>query len=171
MLRDCGFHLYSTGVFSPEKATLHLPPVLRFWPFATVRARIELDDGQADVQAFSRKFMIFLAVETGIAESRVDLDVTHSVFQQRAPQDAVIAGSSRDSSRHDQMRQRFTDDPQLGPIALAARLCAYARLVMFAGMAFFKTGGINRDAGGVLKESRHCKPAPKADRTRRGKVG
>lgn len=170
MLGDCGFHLHTVGIFPPQKSELHLPPILCLWPFAAVGARIELDDRRPYFQALPRECMIFLAVKTGIAQAGVDLDVAHGVFQQRAPKDAVIAGAARHAGRQDQMRRRVADDSQFGPIALAARFCAYARLVMFAGMAFFKAGGINGGAGGLFKENRRSRPVPEAGRTRRETV-
>lgn len=170
MLRECRFGLRALSVLSLQKPSFHLASIFRLRPFAAVRSRIEFDDRLSHVQFLARELMIVFTVKSRIAQAGIDSDVARGFFQQRLPQNAVVAWPTCDSGGKDQMRGGVAADRQFGPEALAARLFAYARLVVLAGVTFFKTGGINGRAQRFIKESRRCRLAREVGRTKREKV-
>lgn len=170
MLRECRFDLRALSVFPPKKSALHLASIFRLRPFAAVCSRIEFDDRLSHVQVLARELMVVFTVKSSIAQAGIDSGVARGFFQQRFPQNAIIAWPPCDSGSQDQMRGGVAADRQFGPEALAARLFAYARLVMFAGVTFFKAGGINGGAQRFIKESHRRRLVREVGRTKREKV-
>lgn len=114
--------------------------------------------------------MVVLAVKSGVAQTRVDVDVARGLSDQRTPENAFVRRSSSHPCGENQMRRRIATDRKLGPKALTARFFAYARLIMFAGMAFFKTGRVDGGTRGLFKKSRQRRLPRAVDRTKRGTV-
>ena len=170
VLRKSRFDLRALSVFSLKKSAFHLASVFCLRPFTAMRARIEFDDRQPDSNFQACVGMVFLAVKSGIAQACINVRIARGVLYQRLPENAIISRPARHARCQDQVRGGVAADGQFTPVALAAACFPYARLVMLAGMTFFKTCGINGSAGWLLKESHRYKPERAADRTRRENV-
>jgi hypothetical protein len=168
VLREAGFDLGSLAVLAVEKPTAHLSSVLRLWPLAAMGARVQRNERQAHPQHFARIGMIVLAIKAGIAQTRIDVHEPRRLLEQRAPETALVARPTSDASGNQQVGLDVAADSEFSPVPLTNAPLSNARLVMFAGVAFFKSRGIDRDTSGMFKETLRCKPAPESGPTTQG---
>lgn len=170
MLGECGFDLRTLGVFAIQEPPFHLSSIFCLRPFAPVGTRVEFNDSLSDAQNLARVGMVFLAVKASVTQTGINRRVARSVLKQWTPKNTIVSRAASNACREDQMRLGVAADAQFGPVALAARFFAYARLVMFAGMAFFKTGRVDSDASWLFKEIHRSMPGQEVGRTMRGKA-
>lgn len=170
MLREARFDLGSLAILAVEKATTHLPPVLRLRPLATMSARVQRNESQAYSQHLARIRMVVLAVKAGIAQTRINVHEPRRLFEQRTPETALVARPASDASGQKQMGLDIAGNAEFGPIPLTNAPLVDARLVMLAGVTFFKPCGIDRDTDGAFKENLRCRLAQESGQTAQGRI-
>ena len=165
MLREAGFDLGSLAVLALEKPAAHLSSVLRLGPLASMCARVQRNERQTHAQYLARIRMIVLAIKAGIAQTRIDGHEARRLFEQRAPETALVARPTSDASGNQQVGFDVAADSEFSPVPLTNVPLGNARLVMLAGVAFFKPRGIDRNTSGMFKESLRYRPAPESGPT------
>ena len=160
VLRKERFDVAALMIDTLEKSSSHLAPVFRLRPFAPVGSGIERDNGQAHIQFAARQRMVVFAIESRIAQRGIHGKMADGGIEQRFPEHTFVGRSAPRTRRKNQMRIGVAGDGKFCPVALLALFVLHASKVMPAGMSFFQTCRINRDAQPVLKAGLVHRPEP-----------
>ena len=110
MARKGTFGLPALAVLAAMETPLHLSSVFTLGPLAALTTPVQGDDRGAHAQVLATETMIFLAVEGGVAQDTVPGDEQRRLFHGRSELRPVIAGTSTDSGRDEEMTLSVADD-------------------------------------------------------------